>query len=168
MTESKSENYSNLPLPLTGINKDSFSPKTQTPLSIPTEEVPRTSERISKTAIIPGMLTPQETQKLADLETDFMRLDNAGSIPTAPIAEEIAQLSAKQAGYSLEEQRFAPGSVRMNLDPIGITEAGQPVYPWISGETGRELREEGVLMKEPEWHKKMARNNKRIRTKNAL
>jgi hypothetical protein len=164
MTENSSEKYSSIPLPL----MDSSSLKARAPLSIPIEKLPVPSEKISESPIIPGFISPQETQKLVDLEKEFERLDNAGSVPTVSVANDIAGLSGKQAGYSLDGQRFAPGSVRMNLDPIGITETGHPVYPWISGEKGKELRDEGVLMKQPEWHKKMAKKNKKIRTKNAI
>jgi len=167
MRENKLESYSNLPLPLGGV-KDSLSPKPQVSLSVPVEKLPVPSEKISEIPVIPGFLSSQETQKLSGLEKEFERLDNAGSVPTLSVANEIAELSGKQSGYSLPEQRFAPGSVRMNLPAIGITETGHPVYPWISGEKGRELRDEGVLMKEPEWHKKMAKKNKKIRTKNAV
>ncbi len=169
MRESNSENYSNLPLPLDGATpKATPAPKTQSVLPASEKRLPRLSQKISRTPIIPGGLSPQDTYRLDNLETELTRYDNLGSVPTAPIAEEIAQLSAKQTGYSLTERKFSPGSVMMNLDPIEITEDGHPVYPWISGEKGRELREAGVLMKQPDWHKRMAKHNKRIRTKNAL
>ena len=170
MTESSSE-YVNLLLPLNGEeHKISPSPKIQSAISASAENVSRPKGKISGTPIIPGILSIGEAQRLEFLEKEFDRLDLAGSVPTTSISDETARLRAKQSGYSLEEGIFAPGSVRMNINPTDITEDGRPVYPWISGETGKRLREEGVIMKQPEEYKKKAKKDKRLRThvKNAI
>jgi len=170
MTESSSE-YTNLPLPLNGEeHKISPPPIIQSAVSASAENISRPKRKISQTPVIPGILSTEEARRLELLEKEFDRLDSAGSVPTSSISDEIARLRAKQSGYSLEEGIFAPGSVRMNIDPVNITEDGRPVYPWISGETGKRLREEGVIMKQPEEYKKKAKKDKRLRThvKNAI
>lgn len=169
MRESNIEQYSNLPLPFGGShNKDTLTPHISPSRPSSSEKISGLPEKMSQTPVIPGVVLPLDTQRIQNMESMLDRYDNAGSVPIAPIADEIAQLSAKQEGYSLEEGRFARGSIKMNLDPIGITEAGHPVYPWISGEKGRQLREEGVIMKEPDWHKKMAKLRMWKSPKNAV
>lgn len=169
MTESKIEHYSNLPLPFGGSrNKDTLTPRI-TPSPLPSsEKISRSPEKMSQTPVVPGVVLPLETQRIEKMESMLDRYDNAGSVPIAPIADEIAQLSAKQEGYSLEEGRFAPGSVRLNLPAIGITEQGHPVYPWISGEKGRELREQGIIMELPKRHKQMIKRKIWKSPKNAI
>ncbi len=169
MTESKLENYSNLPLPFSGSHNNETQPP-KIPLIPPTSEGKslEPAEKMSLSPSIPGSISSQDTQRLENLQSMLERYDNTGSVPTAPIVEEIAQLSAKKEGYSLEEGRFAPGSVMLNLPPVGITEEGFPVYEWVKGATGKRLRGEGVKMLGPDWLKKMAKRNKRISTKNVV